>query len=101
MCSSTRPIEALAPTGSGVTAVTRAEPEPPLDAARVPGRRAGAVGSVAGASRSTPLPTVEDVPALGFAEAVVDPAWLPASAGASCGFDSTASSLFEPGRWRK
>src|SRR5262252_2785262 len=93
-----RPADVLVPTGSGVTAVTRAEPEPPDEAARVPGRREGAGGSAAGASTSTPP---LDATAAGLEPAEVSTAWLPASAGASAGFDSTASSLLEPGRWRK
>src|SRR6185436_7615144 len=92
-----RPAPALVPTGSGVTAVTSAEPEPPVEAARVPGRRAGAAGSAAGASRSATPPAV---PAAIFAAGEPGAAWgRPTSAGASWDFDSTASSLGEPGRW--
>src|SRR5215472_13841747 len=91
------PAEDALPTGSGVTAVTTAEPEPPVDAARVPGRRVAAFGSAAGASRSA-LPSV--VPAVSFAAGEFGATWTPFSA-MSCAFDSTASSLADPGRWRK
>src|SRR5881394_4354137 len=99
-----RPTDALAPTGSCVTAVTRAEPEPELAAERVPGRRVAepelpASAGAAAASRSTALPA--GVEASRFATGELSTVRTPESVDESAGFDSTASSVDEPGRWRK